>query len=48
MFYRDGDTVLHTHTSYGNSIDLLLATDMYLDLTPLGRAEQMPKHHDRY
>jgi predicted dithiol-disulfide oxidoreductase (DUF899 family) len=48
VFYRDGDTVLHTHTTYGNAIDLLLASEMYLDLAPLGRNEEMPKHHDRY
>jgi predicted dithiol-disulfide oxidoreductase (DUF899 family) len=48
VFYRDGDTVLHTYTAYGPAIDPLLATEMYLDLTPLGRGEDMPRHHDRY
>jgi predicted dithiol-disulfide oxidoreductase (DUF899 family) len=48
VFYRDGDTVLHTHSSYGPSVELLVASDMYLDLTPLGRSEDVPKHHDRY
>jgi predicted dithiol-disulfide oxidoreductase (DUF899 family) len=49
VFYRDGDTVLHTYTGY-LAADLLCTTDQYLDLTPLGRQEaDVPLlHHDRY
>ncbi len=49
VFYRDGDTVLHTYTGFMIS-DLLCATDQYLDLTPLGRqdADVELLHHDRY
>jgi predicted dithiol-disulfide oxidoreductase (DUF899 family) len=49
VFYRDGDTVLHTYTGY-TIADLLCATDQYLDLTPLGRQDDDVelRHHDRY
>jgi len=49
VFYRDGDTVLHTYTGY-KAADLLCTTDQYLDLTPLGRqdADVELLHHDRY
>jgi predicted dithiol-disulfide oxidoreductase (DUF899 family) len=49
VFYRDGDTVLHTYTGY-MAANLLCTTDQYLDLTPLGRqdADVELLHHDRY
>lgn len=49
VFYRDGDTVLHTYTGY-TAAGLLCTTDQYLDLTPLGRqdADVELLHHDRY
>ena len=49
VFYRDGDTVLHTYTGY-LAADLVCTTDQYLDLTPLGRQEADAPllHHDRY
>jgi predicted dithiol-disulfide oxidoreductase (DUF899 family) len=49
VFYRDGDTVLHTYTGY-MAADLVCTTDQYLDLTPLGRQDgDVPLlHHDRY
>jgi predicted dithiol-disulfide oxidoreductase (DUF899 family) len=49
VFYRDGDTVLHTYTGYV-AAGLLCTTDQYLDLTPLGRqdADVELLHHDRY
>lgn len=49
VFYRDGDTVLHSYTGYA-AADLLCATDQYLDLTPLGRQDEEVElmHHDRY
>jgi predicted dithiol-disulfide oxidoreductase (DUF899 family) len=52
VFLRDGDSVLHTYTGYGSftglSMDLLQGTDNFLDLTPFGRPDMMPRHHDRY
>ena len=49
VFYRDGDTVLHTYSGYA-AADLRCATDQYLDLTPLGRQDETVelRHHDRY
>jgi predicted dithiol-disulfide oxidoreductase (DUF899 family) len=49
IFYRDGDTILHTYTGY-TVAELLCATDQYLDLTPLGRQDENVelRHHDRY
>ncbi|MFF0311128.1 DUF899 domain-containing protein [Streptosporangium sp. NPDC004379] len=42
--------VLHTYSSYGRGLDLLLGTYNYLDLTPLGRQRYVNEfsHHDRY
>jgi predicted dithiol-disulfide oxidoreductase (DUF899 family) len=50
VFYRDGDTVLHTYSAYLSAVDLLCGNDQYLDLTPLGRqVEDVElRHHDRY
>ncbi len=49
VFYRDGDTILHSYTGY-TAAELLCANDQYLDLTPLGRqdADVQLLHHDRY
>ena len=50
VFFRDGDTVLHTWSGYGVITDLLCGTDIRLDLTPLGRqiADVELRHHDTY
>ena len=50
VFFRDGDTVLHTWSGYGPVIYLLCGTDIYLDLTPLGRQDETVEllHHDKY
>ncbi|HEX2819689.1 MAG TPA: DUF899 family protein [Streptosporangiaceae bacterium] len=48
VFVRDGETVLHTYSGYGKATDLLCVTDLYLDLTPLGRQDAELRHHDRY
>jgi predicted dithiol-disulfide oxidoreductase (DUF899 family) len=49
VFYRDGDSVLHTYSGY-TIAELLTATDQLLDLTPLGRqdADVELLHHDKY
>jgi predicted dithiol-disulfide oxidoreductase (DUF899 family) len=50
VFYRDGDTVLHTWSGYGMVTSLLCGTDMLLDMTPLGRQDETVEllHHDKY
>ncbi|MGN6676155.1 MAG: DUF899 domain-containing protein [Streptosporangiaceae bacterium] len=50
VFFRDGDTVLHTWSGYGPVTDLLSGNDVRLDLTPLGRQDESVelRHHDRY
>jgi predicted dithiol-disulfide oxidoreductase (DUF899 family) len=48
VFLRDGDTVLHTYSLYGNGAELLNGTDLYLDLTPSGRPAVELRLHDSY
>jgi predicted dithiol-disulfide oxidoreductase (DUF899 family) len=50
VFFRDGDTVLHTWSGYGPIHGLLFVTDQLLDLTPLGPQHETvePRHHDSY
>ncbi len=50
VFFRDGDTVLHTWSGYGPVTDLLSGNDVRLDLTPLGHQDESVelRHHDRY
>jgi predicted dithiol-disulfide oxidoreductase (DUF899 family) len=50
VFYRDGDTVLHTYSGFLSVADLLCCADQYLDLTTLGRQDEDVelRHHDRY
>jgi predicted dithiol-disulfide oxidoreductase (DUF899 family) len=39
VFYRDGDRVFHTYSSYARGGDLQIGTYHWLDLTVLGRQE---------
>jgi predicted dithiol-disulfide oxidoreductase (DUF899 family) len=39
VFYREGEQVFHTYSTYARGIDLLNTTYNYLDLTPKGRDE---------
>lgn len=54
VFFRDGDDIFHTYSTYQRGLDLLLNTYNYLDLTPLGRQEEggrvmsWIRHHDKY
>jgi len=55
VFFREGNDVFHTYSTYARGLDHLIGTYNYLDLTPLGRNEQdLPygmawlRHHDRY
>jgi predicted dithiol-disulfide oxidoreductase (DUF899 family) len=55
VFFRDGDSVFHTYSTYTRGLDLLLNTYNYLDLTVLGRQDAQGgnpqawiRHHDKY
>ncbi|KAK2738939.1 hypothetical protein FQN57_006733 [Myotisia sp. PD_48] len=54
VFYREGDRIYHTYSSYARGLDTLLTTYTMLDMTPLGRQEKgnaKPKAfrlHDEY
>jgi predicted dithiol-disulfide oxidoreductase (DUF899 family) len=37
VFFRDGDRVLHSYSSYGRGPDILLGTYHMLDVTPISR-----------
>jgi predicted dithiol-disulfide oxidoreductase (DUF899 family) len=39
VFLRHGSDVLHSYSTTGRGVDILLGTYNYLDLTPLGRQE---------
>ena len=39
VFLRIGEQVLHSYSTSGRGVDILLGTYNYLDLTPLGRQE---------
>ena len=43
VFLREGDQILHTYSTTGRGVDILLGTYNYLDLTPLGRQEDSGK-----
>src|SRR5215469_9611018 len=40
VFLRDGEHILHSYSTSGRGVDILLGTYNYLDLTPLGRQEE--------
>jgi predicted dithiol-disulfide oxidoreductase (DUF899 family) len=53
VFYRDGERVFHTYSTYQRGLDAFLNNYNFLDLTPLGRQEEegimhWVRHHDRY
>lgn len=54
VFLREGDSILHSYSTYQRGLDLLLNTYNLLDLTPLGRQEEggpaqaWIRHHDKY
>ena len=55
-FYKDGDAVYHTYSTYARGVDMLNGAYHYLDLTAKGRDEDWSsedasgwvRHHDRY
>ena len=54
VFFKDGDAVFHTYSSYARGIDLLNTAYNYLDLVPKGRDEEgrqsqfWVRRHDEY
>ena len=53
VFYRDGDRVFHTYSTYQRGLDTFMSNYSFLDVTPLGRQEEegimhWVRHHDRY
>jgi len=56
VFYKDADgVVLHTYSTYGRGVELLMGTYRILDLVPKGRDEnqlgfamEWVRYHDRY
>ncbi len=43
VFLREGEDILHSYSTSGRGVDILLGTYNYLDLTPLGRQEEWEK-----
>lgn len=39
VFFRNGDQIFHSYSTYARGLDPLLTTNQFLDLTPLGRGE---------
>jgi predicted dithiol-disulfide oxidoreductase (DUF899 family) len=56
VFYKDKNgEVYHTYSTYGRGLDILIGTYNWIDLTPMGRNEEVLKfpmawirHHDKY
>lgn len=55
VFYRRGEEIFHTYSSYARGLDILLSAYNVLDLTPKGRDEDVlphsmawVRHHDKY
>jgi predicted dithiol-disulfide oxidoreductase (DUF899 family) len=54
-FYRDGDAIFHTYSTYARGIDIINGTYQILDMAPKGRDEDQleftqawVRHHDKY
>jgi len=55
FFYKDGDAISHTYSTYGRGLDILIGTYNWLDLAPKGRDEDSldytmawVRRHDEY
>ncbi|KAE9379201.1 DUF899-domain-containing protein [Stipitochalara longipes BDJ] len=48
VFYKEGNDIFHTYSTYARGLDSLLVTYHLLDLTPLGRVDIPQKRHDEY
>ena len=49
VFFREGDKIFHTYSTFARGLDTLLVTNRLLDITPLGRqGEIVWQYHDEY
>jgi predicted dithiol-disulfide oxidoreductase (DUF899 family) len=55
VFYKDGNDVFHTYSTFARGVETVMNTYNYLDLVPKGRDEDglyfpmaWVRHHDRY
>ena len=49
VFFREGGDIFHTYSTFARGLDTLLVTNRLLDLTPLGRQDEVDlKFHDEY
>lgn len=55
FFYKEGDDIYHTYSTYGRGLDILIGTYNWLDLAPKGRDEggldftmSWVRRHDEY
>jgi len=47
VFYKEGNDVYHTYSSFARGVEKLINTYMMLDLTPLGRQDFKPHNFPR-
>ncbi|KAH8819845.1 hypothetical protein F5884DRAFT_761990 [Xylogone sp. PMI_703] len=49
IFLKEGGQIFHTYSTYARGLENLLVTTRLLDLTPLGRQDEIElKYHDTY
>jgi predicted dithiol-disulfide oxidoreductase (DUF899 family) len=49
VFFKEGDEVFHTYSTYARGLDTVLVTNTLLDYTPLGRQDEVELlRHDEY
>jgi len=49
VFFKDGEQIYHTYSTYARGLDQFLVVHKLLDITPLGRPDGMAwKRHDEY
>jgi len=49
VFFKEGNEIYHTYSTYARGLDTILVTHRLLDITPLGRQGGMEwKFHDEY
>ncbi len=55
VFYKEGDEIFHTYSTYARGLDVLMGTYNFLDMVPKGRDEDglaftmsWVRHHDKY
>jgi predicted dithiol-disulfide oxidoreductase (DUF899 family) len=48
VFYKEGEDLFHTYSTYARGLDGILVTHQLLDMTPIGRQGFDWKRHDEY